>query len=419
MTGDGGGLGRCPCSVGDRPCQYWLVSSRLIASLMRQRALVLFAIMIAGGFIALATVGNETTPSVGGTSSGPRSATRVIDGLDNVENSIFALGSVWAVTSNKPDEFSTGTVEADVVRIDPSTGHVEVVLTTTGIEPTFAQLSDRLWVKLVDRLVAFNSAGSEVDALPLPPGQSRDVLGAEQRLWVVETEHDRLSVIDPDDPDAREVIATGDYPVAPLDAFGSVWVPGLIDGTMTVIDVAGPGASTSSVSFVTHRPKNVMAVAGGRNGDEIWVSNADGELHAISAEPGTLGEVRQIEIDRPINRLAVYDDRAFLLPTWGRRVLVLDLHTEEVVAEIPIDSIPVRVLAAHDLIWVTGDGIDEVLVVIDPESLALTARFNAGSGASSTNGPQQPLVVDHEIWIPNRGDDAFFIVSLDDATADR
>lgn len=346
-----------------------------------------------------------------------RPVSRVIEGLDSVDNSVFALGSVWAVTSNHPDEFSPGPIEASVVRIDPSTGQVAPVLDSPGIEPTFAELDGRLWVRLVDRLVALDPNGAEVESIPLTGEGPVELVAGNGWLWTVATDDDQVSVIDPSTAAVVRTIETGDFPAIPIAAFGFVWIPGLIDGTMTIVDVDAPGDLAVSSEFVTSRPKNVTAVPDGATGDELWVSNIDGQIHAISAEADDFAEVRQVIVDRPINRMVVFEDRAFLLPTWGRNVLVFDLKTDTLLAEIPIDSIPVRAVVAHDLVWVTGDGTDETLTAIDPDSLTVRGRFKAGSGESDTNGPQQPFAVDNEIWVPNRGDDAFFIVELGQVTA--
>lgn len=99
-----------------------------------------------------------------------------------------------------------------------------------------------------------------------------------------------------------------------------------------------------------------------------------------------------------------------LLPTWGTSVLGFNASTGTVVAEIPIDSIPVGAIVAHDLVWVTGDGLRETLTAIDPASLTVIAQFEIGTNESTTTGPRHPAVVGDEIWVPNRGDDAIFIV---------
>lgn len=178
---------------------------------------------------------------------------------------------------------------------------------------------------------------------------------------------------------------------------------------MTIVDEQHLGEAGGITEFVTLRSKNIMIVPGGSNGDEVWVSNIDEEIYAISAEACSFGEIRKLSLDRPINRIVVFDDRLFLLPTWGRSVLVLDLKTEVLLAEIPIGSIPVRALAAHDLIWVSGDGDVELLTVIDPKTLMVSDQFKVGSNSSNTNGPQQPFTVGNEVWVPNRGDNAFFV----------
>ena len=338
----------------------------------------------------------------------------MVEGLEKVENSIVALGSVWAVTSNQPDEFSPGEVQAAVVRIEPSTGRVEPVLVSPGVEPTLVEAGGRVWVKLVDRVAALDRDGTEVVSVPFRLGRSDDLTSAGERLWVVLHDEDRVVGLDPATGETTATVATGDFPVGPLAAFGLVWIVNLIDGTITIVDPDAAPDRSIVTEHVTDGPKFLTPVPGGASGDEVWVTSTAGDVFAISAEDDDLGEIRRVVVDRSINSLAVDGRRAVLLPTWGSSVLVLDLETEAILAEIPIDSIPVRALAAGGLVWVTGDGGRETLTAIDPGSLTIRGQFRVGSGRSNTTGPQRPLAVDGEIWVPNRGDDAFFIVGADD-----
>ena len=127
-----------------------------------------------------------------------------------------------------------------------------------------------------------------------------------------------------------------------------------------------------------------------------------------------LGETRPVAVDRSANRIVALGDRAVVLPTWGRSVLVIDLETGEQLGEIPLESIPIRGVAAGGLVWITSDGDAELLTAIDPESRSVRARFEVGANESNTNGPQQPFVVGDEVWVPNRGDGAIYIVEFDD-----
>ena len=346
--------------------------------------------------------------------AGTDGAVRVIDGLDNVQNSIHALGAVWAVTSNRPDSFSRDPLDADVVRIDPTTGSADEVLASLVIEPTFSELDGMLWIALPDRVVALDAAGSVVASVPFAASPGDQVAG-ETHLWVLDIARDQVSAIDPGTGSIVRTIGTGDFSFRPLSAFGHVWIPSVVEGTVTIVDEATLGDTTMVSPFVSlDQLSDLTPVPSGGSGGEVWVTTVEGELFALSALRPQDEPVRKIGVDVPINRIAVHEDRAFLLPVAGHDVIVLDVGTDEILARIPTDAIPYRALAAHDLIWIVGEGSKEILTVIDPQSLSVQATFSIGSGESPTSGPHRPIAVGDEVWIPNRGDDAFYIVEVDD-----
>lgn len=372
---------------------------------------------VAVGLLAVAAC-TESTPGLApdrdAEGSAPPDRGGVITDLDNVGTSLHALGSVWAVTSNLSDEYSPGDVEAAVVRVDPATGEVRRVIDSPGLEPRLAAAGGRVWAKLDDRLVALDPDGVEVGEISVDLSRSDDLVSAGNLIWLVVTNRNEIVMIDPETVDIVGTVPTGAFPVAPVAAFGFVWVLNLVDGTITTVDVESGAEGEPVTMFVTENPKFAIPVPGAAIGDEIWVTNIDGEIHALPASPGGADSPRRIEVDEAINSVVVHGDRAFLLPTWGTSVLVLDLGAEVVVREIPIDSIPVRALVAHGLVWVTGDGERETLTAIDPESLDVVGQVGVGTNSSTTTGPLQPFEVGEEIWVPNRGDDAFFIVHPDD-----
>ncbi len=333
---------------------------------------------------------------------------RRIDGLADVDTSIFAFGSVWAVTSERPDEFS-------VIRIDPTTGHVEPVLDSPGSRPTFSELDGRLWVSLDDRIVALDPSGTEVASTSFAPGRPGDHVAGNHQLWVADFEDATVSVIDPDTGSILRTIETGASPVHPVSAFGHIWIPSITDGTVTIISDTALDDSTVMEPFVgSDRLSTVSptAVPDGLTGDEVWVTNVEGEIFAITAEGEAFGQVRRVDVDSPIYQIYVHDRLAFLLPAVGQDVLVLDLLTDALLARIRTEAVPLNATIAHDLLWVAGDGPREVLTVIDPNTLSVRRELSVGANESNATGPQRPLDVDDEIWVPNEGDDAFFIVDV-------
>ncbi len=339
---------------------------------------------------------------------------RRVAGVPNVSNGLFALGSVWAVTSNRPDVWSRGALEAAVVRIDPSTADVEVVLDSPGVEPALSELGGRVWVGLSDRVVALDDTGAPVASVPFAPGQPGDQVAGDRYLWVVDHDDASVVAIDPETATILRTIDTGAFPVRPIAAFGHVWIPSIIDGTVTIIDEATLGQTRLARPSVSSAwLTDVTAVPEAMTGDEVWVTDVDGDLFGITAHGAGFGQVRRIEIDASINRIHVDAGRAFLLPVFGLDVLVLDVTTERLEARIRTEAIPFRAIVAAGRLWVAEDGSAEILTVIDTDSLEIRRTFEVGTNDSLTTGPQQPVVAHGEIWVPNRGDDAFFVIDVD------
>lgn len=351
------------------------------------------------------------TPSAAPSVIGGSSAAVVIDGVPNVGSATSALGSVWVVASTAPDVFSPGELGATVYRIDPETRRVGHVLDSPGLEPVLIEAGDRMWITLADRLVVVDAGGRQQASVPLQLGRSDGLAASDGLVWLTRHDRDRLVAFDAVSSNVAAEVETGAFPVTPLIAFEHVWVPNLIDGTVTIVDVAGERRVRTH--FVTDRPKSIFAVPGAPGGNEVWVTNVDGDVFALNASNPQIGAVRQVRTDRSINRVIAIGDRVVLLPTWGTNALVVDLATEVVLAEVPLDSIPVRGVAHDGLVWVVTDGHAETLVAVDPIALEVVRRVDVGANRSNTTGPQAPIVVGREVWVPNRGDGMIVIVGVD------
>ena len=334
---------------------------------------------------------------------------RSIPDLSNVEHALSALGSVWAVTSDLPDNFSPGSAGARVVRIDPATGGREAVAEGLDDQPVLAELAGHVWAKLDDRVVAFSADGTEVRSTPF---EARgDMVAGDRFLWVSDFDSAEIGAIDPATGAFVETITTGRFPVAPIFAFGYVWIPSSIDGTVTAIEEASLGsAAPRTITVTDEQQTDVTAVVNGASGREVWVTDIEGFVFAISAEPAPYGEVRKLTFDRPINKVIPSGESVLLLPTWGRSILVADSRSSDTFGVIPIESIPFRAVADGASAWISTDGLDESLIHVDLELLEIVERFAIGANQSKTTGPTQPFLVGDEVWVPNRGDDAIFIV---------
>ena len=368
-------------------------------------------ILAAAGLAALTVVAVVVVSRDDG---GDANRVRVFDDLSNVENSVFALGSVWAVTSNLDDNYSGGEADASLILMDPATGESETLLDGLSAQPTLASLNDRVWAKLDDRVVAFDASGVEVQSLPWEV--AGEMFAGEEYVWITDFKGAQVSVIDPATARVVRTLDSDRFPIQPIFAFGHAWLPSSTDGTVTVVDEATLGETTRlSIAVSNEQLSEITAVPGGATGDEVWVANLQGELFAIGAQAETFGELRDIPVDRAINRLVPQGDRIVLLPTGGLSVLVADLATGETLAEISLDSIPFRAIADGDSdgdgMWIASDGPLEALTHINLRELTLVEQFQIGTNTSTTTGPTQPFVVDNEIWVPNRGDNAIFAVT--------
>lgn len=358
--------------------------------------------------------GIPTPPTTVGVSNTGGAVER-IDGLDNVETATFALGSVWAVTSSRPDVYSQQELQTAVVRIDPASRHVQTVLDELDSAPTFSEINDTIWLNLSDRMIALDAAGTEIASVPFPGGPTSHVAGSEH-LWVVDSSAATISAVEPTSGEVIAEVSTGTAPTNPIVAFGYVWVPSIIDGTVTIIDEQTLGRTTHIQPFISSDwLTDATAVPDAGTGDEIWVADVKGHIAAITAEGDAFGDVRAVDIDTSINLVVALDEFVFLVPLFGLDVLVLDRRSERLVGRIRTRSSPFRASAANDLVWVAGDGPRETLTVIDPDTLSIQREFDIGTNESNSTGPQRPLAVGDEIWVPNRGDDAVFIVSATDS----
>lgn len=239
-----------------------------------------------------------------------------------------------------------------------------------------------------------------------------EFFAGEAVLWATDFQGAQVTAIDPTTGEILDVLATVRFPVAPIAAFGHAWLPSSTDGNVSIIDEATLGQITNLVIPVTDgRQKDITAIPGGATGNEVWVRNNEGGYASVSAEPDTLGEVTQLEIERSINRLHPIGDRILMLPTWGQAVYVADVKTAEIIAEIPIEAIPYRAVVDGDQAWVTSDGGFEGLFHIDLQTLTIVESFQVGENLSNTTGPTHPFLVDSEVWVPNRGDSKLFVVT--------
>ncbi|MEM9656094.1 MAG: hypothetical protein AAGA65_28665 [Actinomycetota bacterium] len=338
---------------------------------------------------------------------------RVLEGLDHVENTLFALGSVWAVTSDLPDNYSAGAVNGRLWRIEPSSGDQDLIFEGLDEQPLLAEQGGLVWVKLVDQVVALDEAGVQIHSVPWE--RAGEIFAGEGVLWITDFRGAQLAAIDPAVGEIVGSVDTVRFPVAPISAFGYVWLPSSTDGDVSIIDEETLGQTTNlRVVASQDRHKDVTAVPGRPSGDEVWVRKLDGQYAAISAADETFGEVSQVEFDRSINLVHPVGDQILLLPLWGTAVFVADKATTEIIAEIPLDAIPFRAVVEGDEAWVTSDGGFEGLFRIDLQAHQVLERLQVGENLSNTTGPTQPFVVNDEVWVPNRGDSKIVIAATSD-----
>ena len=340
----------------------------------------------------------------------PAVGTRAFEGLDNVDRALHALGSVWVVTSDLADNFSLGPADAAILRFDPSSGESVVVADGLDAQPVLVALADRVWAKLDDRLAAFGADGQETSSIPWDA--DGDLLAGSEHLWATDFRDGSVHVLDPTTGATLAVRDIGRFPIGPIVAFGHAWFPSATDGTVTVIDESTHGATRHETVTLPHQLlTHATAVPGGASGDEVWVLTIDGEVVAVSAQRETFGAVREIGVDRPINEVHPAGERVVLLPVSGLEVVVADIRTGATLGTVRLRAIPFRAVVRGDDLFVAGDGTAELLAHVDLDDIALVAQHEIGVGTSTTTGPTQPIVVDDEIWITNRGDDTIFVVS--------
>ena len=338
--------------------------------------------------------------------AGPSLST--IDGIANVDNGVFGADAVWVSTSSKADNFSTGETDAGIIRLDPTTGTATTILAGLDTEPTFVAFGDQVWAELDNRVIAFDTAGREVAQVTVDA--SGALVAGDRYLWATGFAGG-LSVIDPAAANVIAQLETVRFPVSPVEAFGHVWVPRATDGTVTVLDIATLGETTSlTIEVSPQMQTNATAVSEGSTGAEVWITDLVGDLYAIEAEGPNLGAVRQLPLERAINQVIPAGASTVLLPTWGQLALIVDSQTAEVIAEVEIETIPVRAVVDGGMAWVSGDGITETLTEIDVATGEVVEHHPAGLNRSNTTGPTTPFIVGDHIWVTNRGDDTIVVV---------
>ena len=179
------------------------------------------------------------------------------------ESATIGAGAVWLACDLIPGAFR---VDARTHLVDPFALRAGLLTTTTGsVVPHFSAIT----------------VGGGV-------------------LWIVDSGQDRVTELDPATRLPVRQIDVGRAPAAVAYGFGSVWVANAGDGTLSRIDVSGPGRPAHVQAIpVGGRPVDVAAGSG-----SVWVADA-GTRTVVRVDPGANQVASRVALKNPPGGIAV------------------------------------------------------------------------------------------------------------------
>ena len=199
---------------------------------------------------------------------------------------------------------------------------------------------------------------------------------------------DSVAVIDPWRPRVVGHVRVGRRPVALAIGHGSVWVANADDGTVSRVD---PDRRDVVRTIGIGAPAIDLAVAT----DAIWVANgSDGTVSRI--DPSADAVVETIDL-RGTSELAwnptyavAADDDSVWIGAGPRHVVRIDPATNEPVAILDVERVPVDVALREEALWVVTTA--ERALRIEPRTNAATTEVPIGHPVALAAGK-------HAVWV--------------------
>jgi hypothetical protein len=212
----------------------------------------------------------------------------------------------------------------------------------------------------------------------LPPGHHPTV-GANGSIWSIHSESARATEYDAATGEKLTTLPLGEYPLEPLVAFGSVWVPNHHAGTLTRIDLETSSVA-ATITIGEPGPGGPTFIAAG--GGLLWAVPGQ-ERPVVGIDPATNEIVRTVP--GCADGVGYAFDRLWLRQCNKPSIAVRDPETGDLLGTVEIDVLSWPVAFGGRVWWplrysATGT---TTLVGVDPDTLAVSAEYVAPAEAES------------------------------------
>jgi len=249
--------------------------------------------------------------------------------------------------------------------------------------------------------------------------------------WVVNSDDDTVSRVDPATERITATISVGTYPQGILATDDAVWVAAADDGEVVKIDpisnsvieaiqvggipqqlAASPGAiwvttlhevvridegTTETTSVLTATGDDDLAWIAADN-EDVWASTHGGSVFHIDAADNSVADT--IDLGHDVGGLAVTAE-AVWISHYERRGAVtrLDPDSGEILSTVEVPGGARAIAANESAVWVTSD-LGGVLTRIDPDTSTVTGTVTIGDGAPSSEHALPGAAADASaVWV--------------------
>jgi DNA-binding beta-propeller fold protein YncE len=234
-----------------------------------------------------------------------------------------------------------------------------------------------VWATNRGRIERWSKDGKVVMQVPMTkPCGAMGVVG--RGMWVADCAEGTINRIDTHTGKITATVATGiaapGGELAVVSGAGSIWVASDAKGVIARVD---PKTNRVIASVTVDPDTFYLAFAFG----SLWaVSDSHQTIQRI--DPGTNAVVKRTALGRQSSFLAAGDDALWVVEQSDGSVARVDAVTGEVSGRVKIgDSLKFSDIdTGGGKVWVRTK-YDQLFVVIDPKSLAITARVGAVSGS--------------------------------------
>ena len=220
---------------------------------------------------------------------------------------------------------------------------------------------------------ALNAAGGVLSQLPVGKNPTA-ITAADGTLWVINTDEDSVSRIDPINGRERvRITGVGHHPAAVAVDNGTAWVVSSDDNVVTAINT-----TVEKVVETVRVGQHPSGVAVGA--DAVWVTNSiDNTISKI--DPNDPQRMRTFPAGTGPTGVAVSDGAVWLTNVGDGTVWKLDPVTGRQLLVTNVGLDPTAIAVGPSGVWVTNS-LDDTVTHLDPTSGHVIATVNVGGGPS-------------------------------------